>query len=214
MDTEIAPRTASALDVERASDAELRQELAAQLTLTARSLARAAEIWTELQRRGIDLRELRSGLAVYLPRIARGELAAEAVVAFAGQKMLLQHLTGMPLDEQRRYAGGDPITIAAQDDQGQIIGEQRRLVELSGREVLLAISNGSVRPLKAQSDTLRRQSAKPTRRRHATGSTARVRADTAAGTVVVGRVRLEPLDLSAALKALGFDLVRRSGGQE
>ena len=198
-----------ALELARLSNEELRAELAQQLALTAASLMRAAAIWTELQRRGVDLAALRSGLAHYLPRIARGELAPEAVVAFAGQRMLLQHLAGMPLADQRRYAAGEPITVAEVDSEGQIVGVQRQLVELTAREVMVALGDGRVRSLKDQTRTLARQTAKPTTRRKVSGSTARVTARD--GLVHIGRIRLDPLDLTPALRALGFDLTRRPG---
>ena len=197
---------------EELSNEELRALLVKKVSLSAVSLMEAAEIWKELQRRGVEMSAFRSGLGMYFPRIARGELAAEAVVAFAGQRVLLQHMIGMPLDEQRRYAAGEPITVADRDDDGQIMGAQRRLSEMSAREVTLAIADGRVRPLKVQAESLARKVTRAAPRRAKSGSTARIRADVSAGTLAIGRTRLEPLDLASALRALGFDLVRRKDG--
>ena len=205
--TDIAPAMGRSIDYAGLSNNDLRAELAKQLSLTAESLLRAAAIWTEIQRRGIDMSALRSGLGSYLPLIARGQLAAEAVVTFAGQRLLLQSLAGMPIVEQRSYAAGEPIMVAERDGNGAIIEVSRRLNELSGREVALVISGGRVRSVTEQKSSLVQQVARPSRKRQASGSVARIVAQD--GMVHVGRVRLEPLDLAPALKALGYELVRR-----
>ena len=183
---------------------QLRSELATQIMLTAESLYRAAKIWTELKRRGVDLSALRSGLALYLPRIARSELAAETIVAFAGQRTLLQHLVGMPLNEQRRYASGDVIDIVERDPEGQFQTVSRQLFDLSGREVIQVLEEGRVRSVDEQKSTLIRQNQQPTRLRRYTGSTSRISARN--GLLNIGRLRLDPLDLAPALKSLGFEL--------
>ena len=201
----VAAEGAYLAELSAKSNAELRQELADQLSLTAKGLMRAAAIWSELTRRGIDMSSLRAGLAIYLPRIARGELAAEAVIAFAGQRMLLQHMAGMDLDEQRRLAAGEPITLAERDDEGRVLGVQRRLAEMTSREVLLALSDGRVRTLKEQTGSLIRSIAKPARRRSATGSTTTIKA--VDGQLQIGRSRIEPADLAGALGRLGFKIV-------
>ena len=189
---------------------DLREELAKQITLTAVALLRAAEIWSELQRRGVDMSALKSGLGQYLSRISRRELAAEAVVAFAGQRKILQHLSGMPLEAQRRYAAGEQIDLAEHDDFGRIIQTTRKLGELTGREIVVALDQGRVRSLTEQKSQLSRQMNEPTRVRRREGSTAQVAAR--GGLLHIGRVRLDPLDLTLALGALGFELVRKDDG--
>ena len=205
--TEIAPKASGRYDCARLTNQQLREELAGQIALTATSLLRAAEIWSELQRRGVDMSALRSGLAQYLPRIASQELAAEAVVTFAGQYTLLRRLSGMPLADQRRYASGEWIELAERDERGRIVRAERRLAELSGREVVLAIENGRVRSIAEQKSSLALQANQPSRIRRRAGSVVRISAQN--GLLHIGLTRLEPLDLTAALKALGFDLVRR-----
>lgn len=96
----------------------LRAELSRALTITAQGLAYLAAVWAELERRGEDLSDLRHGLAEYLPRIADGTLAAEAVVAFAGQRTLLRRVAMLPLDEQRRLAAGERVPVWVPSDDG------------------------------------------------------------------------------------------------
>lgn len=193
-------------DVADMSIPELRAELANALTVTAVGLARAAAIWTELNNRGEDI-PLRSGLSIWLPRIAAGALAAEAVVAFAGQRMLLHRMVGMPLDEQRRLAAGGKITVAAANEAGEIVHESRAVASLSSREVTLAIADGTVRPLDAQTRSLAAK--RPRRKRASRTSAAIIRADTARGLLQIGRSSVAPDDIVDALARLGWRMERR-----
>lgn len=178
----------------------LKSELAKCLTLTAAALSRASEIYTELVARGENLSDLRSGLALYLPRIARGELAAEAVVAFAGQRTLLHRLIGTDLELQRRWAAGEPVELAERTGAGTIVAVKRPLTTLNAREVLLVLGDGGgVRPLPAQVASLARE--KPPKRKP---RSATVRADVPAGRVRVGRASVEPAKLADALRDLGW----------
>jgi hypothetical protein len=97
---------------------DLRAELAAALTWTAQRLMHLAAVWAELDRRGEDLSALRSGLVYYLPLIAAGQVAPEAVVQFAGSRTLLRAVTALPIDEQRNLAAGESVKLAVkQGDQ-------------------------------------------------------------------------------------------------
>lgn len=106
------------LDIASMGTAELRAELAASLNMTARHILRLALIWAELERRGEDLSELRNGIGAYLPAIAAGTVAAEAVVAFAGQPVLLRHVSTLPIAEQRRLAAGGTVPLVVTSDKG------------------------------------------------------------------------------------------------
>lgn len=198
-------------DVTALSTGDLRAELARALELTAHGLARASVIWSELVRRGESVPELRSGLAMWLPRIARGDLAAEAVVAFAGQRMLLQRMVGMPLHEQRKFAEGAEISVAAINEKGEIVGEKKPLVRLSAREILLALGEGgTIRPVIEQTRTLSRSLTKIRTRTHSGHSTATIRAEKETGLLQIGRTRVDPTDIADALRRLGWKLERIS----
>lgn len=98
-------------DIKSLPTHQLKKELANGLTLTASTLTRLGQIWLELESRGEDLRELRVGIARTLPLIAKGILAAEAVVGFAGRPVILRYLEGVDINEQKRYADGQPIPV-------------------------------------------------------------------------------------------------------
>ncbi|OUI92549.1 hypothetical protein HK19_01075 [Acetobacter persici] len=102
--------------IQNLSSQEILQELARAVTVTARGVARLAECWVELERRGHDMSSLKIGLAPYLREVASGRLASEAVVTFAGQKMLMRWLMQQPLDVQKQLADGAPVVLT--DDSG------------------------------------------------------------------------------------------------
>ena len=120
---------------------DLRAELSKGLTMTARGLSHMAAVWEELESRGEDLSDLRCGMGLLLPVIASGRLAAEAVVAFAGRPLILKHLEGMPLDQQRRYADGEPIPVYLE---GSREPEALPLVRIPPHVVAKIIKNGRV----------------------------------------------------------------------
>lgn len=130
------------LDLSATPTAELRQELARGLTLTAVTLTRLGAIWGELERRGEDMSDLRTGIARTLPLIASGRLAAEAVVAFAGRPLLLRQLEGVPLEHQRRLADGEPIPVYLP---GEAEPQALPLARIPSAAVPRVISGGLIR---------------------------------------------------------------------
>jgi hypothetical protein len=94
---------------------ELKSSLASGLKDTADSLLRLASLWAELERRGVDLSDLRRGIVRYLSAIAAGTLAAEAVLEFQGRPGVLAMLEGLSLDRQRSLAAGSPVAVASGD---------------------------------------------------------------------------------------------------
>lgn len=93
------------------STAELKEALANSLEMTAQHLVLLGRIWVELESRGEDLSALRSGVGLYLSQIGSGKLSAKAVVAFAGQQLLLRELAELPIEEQERLADGGKVPL-------------------------------------------------------------------------------------------------------
>jgi hypothetical protein len=191
-------------DYSKLSTPDLHARLKRSLEASAAGLYEAAAIWSELNRRGEA--PSASGIMQWLRRIATGELAAEAVVSFAGQDSLLIGLVGMPLDQQRKYAAGEAITVATFDADGGTVTEEKPLLQLSAREVKLAIDRGQVRPVKAQINSLKRSRTASKTTPHY--STVTVQADLVAGVLVVGHARVSPSELAVALRSLGWRLER------
>ena len=179
------------------STEDLRAELARGLTLTADVLTRLGMVWAELERRGEDLSDLRTGIARNLPLIAAGRLAAESVVAFAGRPAVLRAMEGLPLGEQRALAAGRLIPVIDPADPATVVDQP--LAALPTPIVRLVLSDGEIREPAAQRLAVRH------RRRHArpTEPTYRYtpRYDREAGTITVGRMTIRLSDLLGALAA-------------
>lgn len=129
-----------------ATDA-LKKRLAQQMELTAHHLVEMATIWTELESRGEDLSALRTGLTDYLPKIAAGELDAQAVVQFAGSRQLLRYLSTLPVERQRQLCAEGVVDIILPETG---TATRRKLAHLTGREVTQVFGHGIVRNLADQ----------------------------------------------------------------
>lgn len=158
--TEQLPAELTALDTPT-----LRRELAQALELSAQHLLRLAAIWAELERRGEDLRELRTGLAVYLPQIAAGTVDAELVVRFAGQRTILNRVAALSITEQRRLLEGATLPVVERLSTGlQVRDVPLRL--LTNAQARVALDDGRIRGEAEQRALLLGAHTKAPRRRH------------------------------------------------
>lgn len=128
---------------------DLRAELARSLTVTARHLSHLAAIWRELERRGEDLSDLRTGLWTFMPLIARGALRAELVVKYAGYAMLLRRLAALPPEEQDRLLADDRVPVASLDKEGRVIEQTLAVSELKAAQ-LPAVIHKRIVPIEEQ----------------------------------------------------------------
>lgn len=168
-----------AIDTDR-----LKQELSRALSVTARHLAYLAGIWQELERRGEDLSDLRIGLAEYLPAIAAGTLDPDAVIRFAGKKIMLKRLLGLPLEQQRQIATDTPVAVITQTSDG-VIERQVAPSKLKAREIVQVLGTHGLRSADQQRQTLA-----PTRgRKHSRPipSKALIMIDRETGALKIGR---------------------------
>ena len=108
--------------IQSASITELKTELSKSLKITSDYLVYMSLIWSELNRRGEDMSELKSGLFQYIPLIATNQLDASLVVEFAGNKTLLSALSRLPLDQQKEIAISKKIPFIE-------LGESLEMVE-------------------------------------------------------------------------------------
>lgn len=93
---------------------QLRDALAAQITTTAREVERLAAIWIELERRGEDMSAFRTGIAKYLPAVASGRLASEAVIRLAGNQTALRALAALEIEQQRRLLEAGAVEVTGE----------------------------------------------------------------------------------------------------
>lgn len=189
--TEGHPATALALptpyELGTMSTQMLRTALAQSLTMTAQHLRYLAVIWRELESRGEDLSDLRTGLAVYLPQIASGQLTADAVIRFAGQPTVLRAIATLPESDQVRMARGDSVQVLSAGDDGQYTAVDLPAHTLTSAQVRLLVGPGKLRSVAEQKSIL--EAAKlATAGRQRLGATApRVRYDARTDRIMVGR---------------------------
>lgn len=174
---------------------KLRAELARGLSLTAASLTNLAMIWGELERRGEDLSDLRTGVARTLPLIASGMLAAESVVAFAGRPLLLRALEGVSLDIQRRLADGETIPVYLP---GEAAPSAMPLSRIPSAVVTRVIANGIIRTPAEQ-----RLATREKRQRRGTQRDYTVTVDRDARTIKIGKMVVPLSTIIAAMAEAG-----------
>ncbi len=95
----------------RITSAELRKMLAQVVTVTANGLRAAAAILAEMEHRGEDTAQYRSGLFAFLPAIADGRLHAELAIRYAGKLSLLRHLVELPTTDQLRVLEAGSVAV-------------------------------------------------------------------------------------------------------
>lgn len=140
------------------STEQLKSELSNGLTMTAKVLTRLGLVWMELDRRGVDLSDLRTGISRMLPLIASGLLAAEAVVSFAGKSVILKRLIGIPLAEQRRLASGGEVEVYIR---GNIEPKLLPLNKLPSQVVRQVFVDGEIRTALQQKMAIRTKDKQP-----------------------------------------------------
>lgn len=194
------------MELGRIPTPDLRRELARGMTLVAERLYSLGLIWVELERRGEDLSDLRSNMSKYLPLIGARVLAAEAVIAFAGRRSVLDMLQGVPLEEQRRLAAGGLIEVIAPDDPHET--ESVPIQSIPSPRLRLVFAEGKI--LSPAEQRVRQQQRRRPPRGEGEDRSRRYRPhyDRAAGTVTVGKMTVNLADLLAALaEATGRDTV-------
>lgn len=187
-----------AADLSNLSNQRLREELAKSLTFSAQHLAYLATIWAELERRGEDLSDLRTGLAVYLPQIAAGRLDAEAVIRFAGQPTVLRSIAGLPLERQQALAHGEPIKVLTVDEHGRFEPSEVPAYALTASQARMVFDGDKIRSSDEQRAILEsRRVSKAARVRP--GPQNRVRYDAKADVLRIGRTSATVGEVTAAL---------------
>jgi hypothetical protein len=201
----LAGETLPAEHLQAMSTEELRGELARSLQLNASQLLHLAAVWRELERRGEDLSDLRSGMGAYLPMIAAGRLDANAVVKFAGQTTILRALIDLPIERQRAIIADTPIDVVVLDAAGESQIKALPAYTLTAAQVRQVFAPGRLRDTKEQEAVLLQTVTRKRKARAIAGTGQRVRYDASADTLVVGRQRVAVGDVLGALVVAGDD---------
>lgn len=127
----IPPVVPAQYEMARLTNNELREKLSEAINLTATSIAYLASVWTELERRGEDLSDMRMSLAPFLRDVATGKLAPEAVLSFAGRKPVLRWVSTLPVKKQLEISAGQPVEV--RDSDGTI--RSVRAADMNARDI-------------------------------------------------------------------------------
>lgn len=153
----VRPEINAPVPINRMTTSELRKELSRAITMTADALSYLAACWVELERRGEDLSGLRVTLAPYLRAVASGTMAPEAVIAFAGRKMVLRWVGKQPIEIQRKLAADPRVTIEANGSERKVALNDLTAMELSLIRSDKVIGNLPERRRKKKPDSIRKQ---------------------------------------------------------
>lgn len=185
-------------ELQQMSTQTLRAELAQSLTMTARHLRRLAVIWRELESRGEDLTDLRTGLAIYLPQVASGQLSADAVIRYAGQPLLLRSIATLPPQDQDRLAAGQTVEVLSAGPDGTWTTTRISAHAITASQARLLIGPGHIRSTEEQRAQLEAERVAAARRRRP-AQRARVRYDARADVIRVGNASASVGEILQAL---------------
>ena len=121
--------------IQHASINELKKELARTLKVTSEYLVYMSVIWAELNKRGVDLSDLKSGLFEYIPLIATNQLDADLVIEYAGNKTLLAALSRLPIEQQREIAESKKVPFVELGEHDEKIVYELELSKAKPRQI-------------------------------------------------------------------------------
>lgn len=84
---------------------------------TAERMVFAAQVYMELESRGVNMAPFRTGIGRYWRAIAANKLAPEAVMRLAGNSTVLNALQSLPLAEQRRVLDEGVLRVVKEVNQ-------------------------------------------------------------------------------------------------
>ena len=152
-----------------ATNEQLLEALSSTAQVTAKYISLLAKIWRELETRGVDLSDLKSGIAYYLPMIADNRLDPSAVLAFAGQQLLLREISLMPISKQISLVEGEKGEVVNIDSNGETTTILTSVGSLHSRYYSQVFNLGRVRSVKEQLSYLRGLGEKKAARRKLLG---------------------------------------------
>lgn len=154
--------------IEQASVEELKQELSRTLKVTSQYLVYMSLIWSQLNKMGVDLSSLKSGLFEYIPLIATNKLNPDLVIEFAGNKTLLAALANVPIEQQNWIAETKQVPFVELGEKNEKIerpldltkAKPHQIYQVFGGETGFRNSNQQYLYLKARSKAVKHHSIK------------------------------------------------------
>jgi hypothetical protein len=136
------------------------------LSFGAKCILNAAKLWCELERRGVDLSPLRTGVikpfVEHFAGIVRGAVLPEVVLKYLGDKPMLKRVAAMSLEDQRAIADGtkEPPSITPRPFHHRADDRHERIVEPAS--VIAPLTRGAPRDVaEAIADAIRGNCTEP-----------------------------------------------------
>lgn len=105
-------------------------------------LKQAAAIWCEMERRGMDLSDLRTPFTNFFPAINAGKLLPEVVLKFGGSVRMVKMATALVPEDQAKLAAPN-ATVAVMTESGVV--EMRKPELLLVKEAARVFGDGRIR---------------------------------------------------------------------
>jgi len=137
-------------DLQQLDDNQLLKEFKNSLSLTVFHLQKMAVIWDILTNRGIDLSEYKKGLIEFVPLIAQNKLIPEFVTDFAGQRNLINHVSRIPVEEQRRLLKVGKVEKLTILEDGAEVVQNLDLNEIKSGELYQIFGSDKLRTIEDQ----------------------------------------------------------------
>ncbi|MGX7874473.1 hypothetical protein ACVDG5_018435 [Mesorhizobium sp. ORM6] len=173
----------------------------------ASNLQKACEILYELKARGEHHLLMREGLLRRFEDIASGKLSARAAITFSGVNVILDRITGLPLEEQERLAETGSVAVAELDAKGQVTETQKPILTMAKTDLERVFGVGEIRSVEKQEQLIRQQ-ASTKAATPAYTPTPRIRVDWKTKKLVLSVQRITVEELREPLRQLGFSIVR------
>lgn len=182
-------------------------ELKRVLTFTVDNIAYLGEIWRELDYRGVDLSAHRQGMGRFLPLIASGQLAPEAMLKFIGNMTILRSIQNLPINEQKKLAAGKKIKIAELTMDGCVTKKEIEAEKLTPAQAKIVFDYGRIRPIDEQENMIAGAISSVERKKRKKEPAARkysVNVDIKAKTIKIGKMSVPTEVVIDALRKSGL----------
>lgn len=187
-------------DYSKMTDEELNTRIKLCATDLQTKVKELADLLTELRKRGQTHPLMFVPILKDFAAISSGKLSVNAALEFGGNSALMEQVKKMPVARQDDLANGGTIPVVEINPQGKQVTVQRRVGQLTNRDLNRVLNNGKVASVAAQKKSL----------------TPAAQLKEVAGLIVditnrklqIGGKSIAPMELAKPLKELGFRLVR------
>jgi hypothetical protein len=188
------------------SDEQLIKTLDGLVGRTGVVVKQCCEIFVELiDKRGNTTRRPQ-GVYMYYRKIASGALNATFVLMFMG-KPVMNYIDTLSIEQQLKMVEDDSIEIVEMKNDGVVVPVKKHIRRMAKREVDLVFSDKGIRSVAEQKKVFKARNLQQPRK-HRTSELV-IKADPAKGEIIIGQIRINPMQLNTALAELGFAPVTR-----